>query len=288
MKKHGKAGKLRVLAGAGFILCSCLLLYPTASNLWNAHVDRRLISRYEKKAEQISDSRYVEMIESAAAYNQQLAIKSSNSITGKMNEKNAAYEEQLNLMQDGVIGYIEIPCINLTAPVYHYSTEDSLSKGIGHISTSSLPIGGTDTHAVLTGHRGLPNQKLFTDLDKIREGDIFSLHVLGRKLYYRVSAIQTVEPEDTDILKIEKDQDLVTLVTCTPYGINTHRLLITGQRVPHSEAVKDESVPASRESVDYGLIAFAGFTVFLGISTIINAFRKKKERRRKHHENSIS
>jgi len=176
------------------------------------------------------------------------------------------------------MGYVEIPKIGLTEPIYHYSTEVSLGIGIGHIHGSSLPTGGETTHTVLTGHRGLPNQKFFSDLDKMNVGDKFYMHILNKTLAYQVYKIKVIEPTDVDELMIENGKDLATLVTCTPYGVNTHRLLVMGRRVEFNETQVDEKGLVTTEEhkvvIDPAVWVFAGFMLFITILVISAAVKK--------------
>lgn len=188
-----------------------------------------------------------------------------------------SYESLLNLTNSGIMGRIEIPKINVDLPIYHGTEDEVLSKGIGHYKPSSLPVGGKSTRAVLTGHRGLPSSKLFTRLDEMEEGDYFFIEVCNETLAYRVNEIIEIKPEELSQLQIEPDKDLVTLVTCTPYGINTHRLLVTGERVPYKESIKEEiqpSFPSWREIV-FTVLPFA-FVVFIIVKSILE---KRKERK---------
>ena len=176
----------------------------------------------------------------ADAYNKTLSSITGHLVTSAENVKDPEYESLLNYSNSGAMGYIEIPKIQIQVPVYHYSTDEVLDRGIGHIHGSSLPIGGEGTHSLLTGHRGLPESKLFTDLDQIKVGDKFYLHMLTRDLAYEVTDINVVLPHEVDMLTIEPGEDKVTLVTCTPYGVNTHRLLVTGKRTEYKEEVVEE------------------------------------------------
>ena len=197
-----------------------LLLYPTVSDYWNSfHQSRAIASYAEDKA--------------AKKYNEALAKGDINYVL--KDEQKEKYESLLNVSGTGVMGYIEIPSINCSLPIYHGTDEAALQIAVGHLEWTSLPTGGESTHCVLSGHRGLPSAKLFTDLDRLVEGDIFVLRVLDEVLTYEVDQILIVEPEETEDLQIEKGKDYCTLVTCTPYGINTHRLLVRGHRIENLE-----------------------------------------------------
>ena len=216
---------------AVFAAALALVLYPFFANIHNNRVAQELIAAYEDSVSEISEETYEEQMALALAWNQSLAA-AGGALYGEL-EDGTQYEELLNLSGNGVMGYIEIPKIGVSLPIYHYTTDEVLAKGVGHMESSSLPVGGDSTHCILTGHRGLPGSKLFTDLDQLEIGDIFYIYVFGEILAYEVTEIQVVEPEDVDSLKTVQGEDLCTLVTCTPYGINSHRLLVTGTRTEY-------------------------------------------------------
>lgn len=203
--------------------------YPLVSNAWNQRAADRMMVEYRKSLWTDGTEDMMRAVKSEAeGYNQRLMMSG-----GGMNEKEAGsdYESMLNPDGSGVMGYLEIPKISVSLPILHGTGDEVLARGIGHLQGSSLPVGGKGTHAVLTGHRGLPSARLFTDLDQMEETDRFRILTLGEELDYEVSEIRTVLPENTRDLKILPEEDLVTLVTCTPYGVNTHRLLVTGKRI---------------------------------------------------------
>lgn len=203
--------------------------YPLVSNAWNQRAADRMMVEYRKSLWTDGTEDMMRAVKSEAeGYNQRLMLSG-----GGMNEKEAGsdYESMLNPDGSGVMGYLEIPKISVSLPILHGTGDEVLARGIGHLQGSSLPVGGKGTHAVLTGHRGLPSARLFTDLDQMEEKDRFRILTLGEELDYEVSEIRTVLPENTRDLKILPEEDLVTLVTCTPYGVNTHRLLVTGKRI---------------------------------------------------------
>lgn len=224
-----------LLVGAG------ILFYPTISSQWNKYRDSLLLSEYNSRVESYSEDEYREVWEAAKAYNDQHV---TNYIMDAFDESaeeyilTHPYDTLLNPMGDYVMGSIEIPKINVKLPIYHGVGTAALEKGAGHIEGTSLPIGGPGTHAVLSGHRGLPGRKLFTDLDLLKVKDQFYLRVLNETLAYEIDQILTVLPHEISALDIVPGEDLVTLVTCTPYGVNTHRLLIRGHRVPYDEGIK--------------------------------------------------
>ena len=269
---------ISVFSIIGFIACTVLLLYPVISDRWNRYRDMQLITEYHQKAVQIDTKEYDELMKKASDYNKYLVTLNRNIVTDAEYDPDAYYETLLNFMGNGIMGYVEIPKIGLTEPIYHYSTEVSLGIGIGHIHGSSLPTGGETTHTVLTGHRGLPNQKFFSDLDKINIGDKFYMHILNKILAYEVYKIKVIEPTDVDELMIEDGEDLATLVTCEPYGVNTHRLLVMGKRVEFDEEkVDDKGLVTTEEHklvIDPAVWVFAGFMLFILILVISTAIRK--------------
>ena len=277
MNKHIRRF-ISVFSIIGFIACSVLLLYPVISDRWNRYRDMQLITEYHQKAVQIDTKEYDELMKKASDYNKYLVTQNRNIVTDAEYDPDAYYETLLNFMGNGIMGYVEIPKIGLTEPIYHYSTEVSLGIGIGHIHGSSLPTGGETTHTVLTGHRGLPNQKFFSDLDKINIGDKFYMHILNKILAYEVYKIKVIEPTDVDELMIEDGEDLATLVTCEPYGVNTHRLLVMGKRVEFDEEnVDDKGLVTTEEHklvIDPAVWVFAGFMLFILILVISTAMRK--------------
>ncbi len=211
-----------MLAGIG------ILSYPTVSDWWNSMHATQAIAGYNEAVENLSGDEREVMLEEAAAYNESLA----NGVRFSLSEEEyAKYESTLDITGTGIMGYIQIPAINVNLPIYHSVEESVLQIAVGHIPGSSLPIGGERTHAVLSGHRGLPSAKLFSDLDRIVEGDIFTVTVLDQTVTYLVDQIRIVLPEETDDMAIEEGKDYCTLVTCTPYGINTHRMLVRGHRI---------------------------------------------------------
>lgn len=209
------------LAGLG------LLLYPTVSSAWNRRRSAKTVAAYTELAAAIDPAVYEKMLADAEDYNRSLPLEPEYVLTGT---RLAQYQQLLDADGTGMMGYIDIPRIGVSLPIYHGTDEAVLQAAVGHLEWTSLPVGGSGTHCVLSGHRGLPNATLFTDLDQLEPGDTFTLHVLSRALTYTVREILVVEPEDTQALNIVPGEDLCTLMTCTPYGINTHRLLVRGTR----------------------------------------------------------
>lgn len=269
----------------GFIGCAVLLIYPVVSDRWNRYRDMQLITEYNKVVKNLSEKDYSDVLKKATDYNQYLRMENRNIVTDAEYEPDDYYETLLNLTGNGMMGYVEIPKIDITEPIYHYSTEISLGEGIGHIHGSSLPTGGESTHSVLTGHRGLPNRKSFSDLDKLQNGDRFYIHLLGKVMAYEVFYVRTIEPTDVESLLIEDSRDLVTLVTCTPYGVNTRRLLVTGQRVPYDETAVDENGLVTGEEhaviIDPAVWVLAGFVLFIVVFVIVSLIRRHLYRKKR-------
>ena len=258
------------LAGLGF------LLYPTVSNLWNRAHQSHAIATYTKQVEKLDDSQNKEMLKAARKYNKSLLKKSDHWKLSKKGKKK--YESLLDVSGTGIMGYIEVPKIDCSLPIYHGTDEGALQIAIGHLEGSSLPVGGKSTHCVLSGHRGLPSARLFTDLDQMEEGDVFVLNVLGRKLAYEVDQIKVVLPDEMSDLEIVQGKDLCTLVTCTPYGINTHRLLVRGHRTKYiEETVVRVQKEAEKKETGIWLLAGGG-AVFLIIIIIVVVKRRRKRR----------
>ena len=246
--KNKKGTLTTVLLIAVLLVGLGLLLYPTFSDYWNSLHQSRAIQSYTTEASTLDTQQYEQMLLDAQAYNARLAAQgSSYKLT---DEQLAEYEGLLNLSGNGVMGYIEIPSIDCSLPVYHGTDDGVLQVAIGHLEWTSLPVGGEGSHCVLSGHRGLPSAKLFTNLDKLQKGDVFMLRVLEEQLTYEVDRILIVEPHELDALQIEDGKDYCTLVTCTPYGINTHRLLVRGHRIENAEEVRTVRVTADAVLID--------------------------------------
>ncbi len=226
MKKHLSTIIIVLVIFAGL----SLLLYPSVSNYVNSLDHRRVIEQYDEQVEQIDTEQYKELLDAAIKYNERLA-DSDSSLTVLANEDRQEYESLLDVTGTGIMGYVEIPSVKIYLPIYHGTDDLVLQKGVGHLVGSSLPVGGESAHSILSGHRGLPSSRLFTDIDKLRVGDIFTVKVLNESFTYQVDRIETILPTELSSLKIEHGQDYCTLMTCTPYGVNTHRLLVRGHRV---------------------------------------------------------
>lgn len=236
-----------------FLAGLSLLLYPTVSDYWNSFTQSRAIASYAEEVANIDEEKYMEIWDAAAKYNTSLLDRHNSYLLSE--EQKNEYEELLNLAGNGVMGYVEIPSIGCSLPIYHGTAESVLQIAVGHLEWTSLPVGGLSTHCVISGHRGLPSAKLFTDLDELAEGDIFMLRVLNEILTYEVDKISIVEPDETEKLLIEADKDYCTMVTCTPYGINTHRLLVRGHRIANIEESKVIRVTADAIQIDPMIVA---------------------------------
>lgn len=265
-----------------------LLLYPLVANQWNNHRQKQLISNYESVVadkEAAGNIDYAAEMKKAEAYNDALLpsiLPDSFAVADASTETDSSYEDSLNIAGDGMMGIVEIPKIAIKLPIYHGTGDEVLQKAAGHLEGSSLPIGGESTHAVISAHRGLPSASLFTDLDQLEIGDHFLIHVLDETLCYEVDQILVVDPEDTSALAVEDGEDLMTLLTCTPYGVNTQRLMVRGHRVPYEEqTVADEQTPLSGLSLhtNYLLWVIVGIVV-TGVFILILFIREKKLQKR--------
>ena len=232
MRKHKTVIFLTIV----FLVGICILLYPAFSNFWNSKTQSRAIVDYESVLSQMDSQDYSAVFEEAYMYNNRL-YETENPL---VNYKNVSgYDEALSVTENGMIGYLKIDRIGVELPIYHGTTDDVLNKGVGHLEGSSLPVGGENTHCIMSAHRGLPSSKLFTDMDRMEKGDTFQIIVLNQVLTYRVDFIKVIEPDDISDLQIIDGGDYCTLFTCTPYGINTHRLLVRGVRI---ETIKEKPV----------------------------------------------
>lgn len=283
---------LAMLAGVG------VLAYPFVSNVLHDRKQDEVITEYDESVEALSEAGREEMLAAARAYNEDLTgdvVLTDPFDPAAVSKIREGYEELLNVDGDGIMGYVEIPRIGVYEAVYHGTSDEVLSKGIGHLANTSLPVGGKGTHAVLSGHTGLPEAELFTNLTEIEEGDVFYIHVLGETLAYETDRIEVVEPSDTESLQIDVNEDYVTLVTCTPYGINSHRLLVRGTRVPYTESVKAAGDAQAAEGMDaenwktvYGRALLTGAVLaaalLFGIWFIARLRRNRREKSRRKAE----
>ena len=265
---------LILLVGAG------ILLYPSFSDYWNSFHQSRAIASYSESVNNLNEAEYERIWQSAVKHNRWIAGKS---VPFSLNEEEwAEYESQLNLTGNGIMGYIDIPKIEVTLPIYHGVSDAVLQVAVGHIESSSLPVGGESSHCILSGHRGLPSAKLFTNLDQLAEGDYFQLKILNEVLTYEVDQIRIVLPSEVNELGIAQGQDYCTLVTCTPYGINSHRMLVRVRRVANPREAANITSDAIR--VDPVLVApamAAPMLIVLAAWLIINPGGKKKKKKDK-------
>ena len=273
MKKHLTTILLVLILLVG----AAIMLYPTFSDYWNSFHQSRAIASYSESVNNLNEAEYERIWQDAVAYNAEMAGKS---IPYSLSEEEwAAYEAQLNIAGNGVMGYIEIPSIGVSLPIYHGTSDAVLQVAAGHIESSSLPVGGESTHCIISGHRGLPSAKLFTDLDQLAEGDYFQLKILNEVLTYEVDQIRIVLPSEMDTLGIIQGQDHCTLVTCTPYGINSHRLLIRGRRIANPQEAAHITSDAIRiDPVLVAPAAAAPMVIALVLWLIINPGGKKKKK----------
>ncbi len=261
-----------------FLAGVSIMLYPSISNLWNQHVFRTQVSSYEDEVDSGKVDTDAEM-KAAKQYNRKLSPKEvPDAFSAKAEKTDSEYESVLDIGSDGMMGYVSIPSIDVELPIYHYTKDDVLKKGAGHLLGSSLPVGGKGTHAVISAHRGLPSAKMFTDLNLLQKGDVFYIHVLDKRLKYKVDRIEVVDPDETGSLGIEAGKDQVTLVTCTPYGVNTQRLLVRGQRT------SDDAESGVSVRHDYTHIVMTVLCMIAGVALVYLVFRVF-DRKRKRGEN---
>ena len=265
MKKH-----LPTIIVAVIFLCGlALFLYPTVSNLYNQHLNNKLIGDYEESFENTPPEKLSESFSSAVEYNENFTN------ADKLAELGLTYETVLNTAGNGVMGYIEIPKISVSLIIYHTIDENVLQRGIGHIPETHLPVGGKNTHCVLAGHTGLPSAKLLTNIDHLKVGDRFYIHVLNEVLEYKIDDVSVVEPYEVSRLNVISGKDCVTLVTCTPYGVNSHRLLVRGVRVDEADlSAKQDGVVNELLNIDMKYLLTFSLT---GLFIIIVAVKKLRD-----------
>ena len=299
---------INCIIGLLFLAGLSVLLYPSVSDYINEKNSSRAISNYDTVIEQMEEEDYTKEWEAALAYNKYLAEFSNLSVAAVVEEEreDSLYTNLLNATGTGIMGSIKIPSVKINLPIYHGTDEAVLQIAAGHYIGSSLPIGGESTHAILTGHRGLPSAKLFTDLDRLETGDIFYIKVLGEILEYQIDQIEIVLPEEVEGLSIVPGEDYVTLVTCTPYGINSHRMLIRGARIPYDGKYEEEvkmkpapatsDVPQEEDTQGNGFttkqwiwFGVAAFGAAIGAGLLLPGKRSKRSRTEKkegsHEEN---
>ena len=262
-----------------FLLGLSLLLYPTVSDYWNSLHQSRAIANYVENVAGLESDTYEQLWADAQRYNETLPSKADRYVM--TDEEQEEYESLLNVSGNGMIGYIEIPSIDCSLPVYHGTDEAVLQIAAGHIAGTSLPVGGESTHCVLSGHRGLPSAKLFTNLDQLMAGDTFILRVLDETLTYEVDQILIVEPEDLSALSIVEGKDYCTLVTCTPYGVNTHRLLVRGHRVENAAGAAKVTADAMQiEPIIVAPLVAAPMLLLLLIMLLVRTRRRNTHKGR--------
>lgn len=282
-----------ILFGLMFLLGFAILIYPTVSNQWNTYRQNQLISSYEELIGKMAEEDFTKEWEKANAFNDTII---HNNIFGDVfgengdDIKNTEYWQILNVGNDGVMGYVSIPKINVKLSIYHGTADDVLQTGIGHLNGTKLPIGGESTHSVLAAHRGLPSARLFTDIDQLERGDMFYVHVLDETLAYQVDQIlDMVDKDDNETLQkalqIEEGQDYVTLFTCTPYGVNSHRLLVRGTRVPYNgeEEIESTAAESMLKSIqnDYMIYLILGLSVTLLVILLMKFLIKPGKKKHK-------
>ena len=274
--------KKKIIIGILVPLGLMILFYPNFSNLWNRHRAELLTTDYEQVVREINTSEKDAILEEARIYNQSLiGTQVPDAFLDRDGVRDPQYEAILNPVGNGLMGQVEIPCIDITLPIYHYTDEEVLQKGAGHLPGSSLPVGGAGSHAVISAHRGLPSAKMFTDLDRVKIGNVFYIHVLGDTLAYEVDQILTVEPSDTEALSVQEGEDYCTLLTCTPYAVNSHRLLVRGHRIPYEEETyqaeaKVVAAPQASSVAMRALCVLAGLAIAAVVVFVIDRIEKKR------------
>ena len=292
--KGGVSTKKKVIticiAVVAFLIALGITLYPMISTWYNERHQAEVHIHYQEKVEQVDNTKLIEAKELAVAYNQTIlpGAQDEDSFSKEaLLSASENYGSLLNLAGDGIMGYVEIPTIGVTLPIYHGTNNSTLERGVGHLLGSSLPVGGESTHSVLTAHSGMASAKMFSDLDRLKKGDIFFLDVLGERLAYQVDQIKTVLPYDTTFLQTEIGNDLCTLVTCTPFGVNTHRLLVRGTRIEYEEAeviveekLETEEPVKSTWEQQYlqGILIGIGAVVILGLGLLVFWFVRRRHR----------
>ena len=271
--------KKKIIRNLALILGICLCAYPLVASIIEQQNQSRAVSTYENEVKDCDDKTLEQMIKDAEEYNDKL-YQSKSSIVSTLREgilSSENYNKLLNVSGSGVMGTIEIPKINVNLPIYHGTGEDVLSVGVGHLEGSSLPVGGFNTHCVLTGHRGLPNSKLFTRLDELEKGDLFYIRTGDRIADYLVSEIQVIRPEDVGGLSVQTEKDMVSLITCTPYGVNSHRLVVTGERTEY-EKMEHLSIEPQMASMRELLFAILPFVMIGAVAIKLNKERRERNR----------
>lgn len=288
MNKKIKSNTPTILFVIFTIVGIFIMTYPVISSHISTGKNITVIEEYNKTINNLTSSNYSDLFEQANNYNDNLSNKKLFQAFSKTSEdESSEYLNLLNPKKDGVMGYIKIPKIDVEIPIYHGTSNQILQKGVGHFENSSLPVGGKSTHSILSAHRGLPSSRLFTDLDQLEEGDMFYIYVLDKVLAYKVDQIKVVEPSNIENLKIVDNEDYVTLVTCTPYAINTHRLLVRGTRVEYNEQVL-KNIPIERKLSTPDIIFIIGIILVIAIViTVIIIIKKVKTNNKEKREEKI-
>lgn len=280
--------KKKILFGVSFLIGLLLVSYPFISSIVERQYQKDAVASYKKGTDEKNDTEIQQLLSDAQEYNDML-YQSNGAVVGGLSD-GVLSEEHYNILLDvtgtGVMGALEIPKIDVDLPIYHGTSDEVLSKGAGHFFGSSLPVGGENTRTILTGHRGLPNSKLFTRLDELEEGDLFFIEICSQILAYKICEIQVMTPEEAQELAIEPGRDLSTLITCTPYGINSHRLVVTGERVSY-DPVNYTSIKSELPSWREILFAFLPFA-FTGIGLVILLSNRKGNRRERKYNGKFS
>ena len=283
MKKHASKIVLVIIFIAGLLI----LLYPTISDRWNRYRDDQLKSEYAQTVTTLDRDDREKEFQAASLYNKTLiGLPVPDAFSIRESRKDEEYESLLNVNGDSMMGYVTIPSINVSLPIYHYTTGEVLEKGAGHLAGSSLPTGGESTHTVISAHRGLPSAKMFTDINLLEKGDIFQFHILDQLLTYEVDQIREVDPDETSDLEIIEGKDYATLLTCTPYGINTRRLLVRGHRVDNPSVEKEKNAVVHNTalhnpSITGELVCGAlGILIATMVVWMTGRWEKKKERKK--------
>ncbi|MGE6367251.1 class C sortase [Bacillus paramycoides] len=270
--------KRNIIFGFIFLLGLSIFLYPTISDWLATRTHYSQVSSFDTKVKSLQKKELERREEQAKEYNKQVQ-KSTQSLSDpfaeKQKENQKSYADVLNI--GDVMGYVEIPKINVKLPIYQGTSEEVLSRGVGYLEKSSLPIGGESTHTVLTGHRGLPSAKLFTDLDKLKESDVFYIHSLDKVLAYEVDQIKVVLPSEVADLMVVEKQDYATLLTCTPYGVNTHRMLVRGHRIPYEPKEKEKAINSEPSMLEDWRVVASIFAILVAVVLLILIKRKKKK-----------
>ena len=266
---------LTVIIVAAMLVGVGLLLYPSIANYWNQFHQTRAIMAYNETVSNLSQEDYDKILKAAKKYNKRL---SKTGIQWQMSkEQKADYEKQLAVDDTGIMGYVSIPKFHIRAPIYHGTEESVLQIAIGHLEQTSLPVGGKGSLCGISGHRGLPSARLFTDLDKVKEGDTWTMTILNETLTYECDRINIVEPDDLSHLQIERGKDFCTLITCTPYGINTHRLLVRGHRIPNADGTAKLTADAIQiEPIYIAPFLSVPILIILLVILIISSRRAKR------------